>query len=633
MLNFKTSKRRAKRRYAKNTQSNQNMTDSQLRPTLDQKAEEEFEKIMEKVLDKGFKDGKSIDTELSAWNFAYSKISNSQTNGLKKELGATEIRLNSLKEKINLGVNHIIEDKRKEFIEEAAIPMGVIEEAYFKADEQLHNIDKELRQIEKKLRNSNGPLKKTNWDKNWVAVSNKVLISTIETVSLIPVAQLLGIDYLFLAGLFTFFFSQILIVFADGIAEHHDGQKSKYRAWCLVGFALLVLTVVMRIIAEADWWYITAPLIILLFLGSILLKIRKKRFKPHFDLLDRKSELAKLKEQKLKVMVEEDAKGKTIVAGIENNAKQEGEKIFENMKLEKNELEIQIQSLKIEIPETIEYLKFFKQQKDAELLNAFQEAKDDVYHKNDDRKKNTPIWKSVFSSFMLFVLFLSCSENTRIAKGAVFMDKSSSIEIPNYPTKEALSNFICSDLLNLEDLPVEGLTCETQYGYIDGSIMPITLSTPELYIPHIAKRNLSKVDKDIDSFTEDVNQKISSLYKSDSDANQTNIIFPVSHILNSMTKDGEADLKFLILLTDGIQEIPYGINFTDYSRDPSKLISNFDEISQELTKDITLDNLSGIQILMIYPDNGASTLAHYTRLFWKRFFTSYGATFDSRASL
>ena len=88
--------------------------------------------------------------------------------------------------------------------------------------------------------------------------------------------------------------------------------------------------------------------------------------------------------------------------------------------------------------------------------------------------------------------------------------------------------------------------------------------------------------------------------------------------------------KQIWVFSDMVEQTRVTTDFARFENDPSVLISSeYEKIKKEMLELQPLGNLEGMTIKFIYPDlQGEYMLAHFSRLFFQKLFTEFGATVE-----
>ncbi len=107
---------------------------------------------------------------------------------------------------------------------------------------------------------------------------------------------------------------------------------------------------------------------------------------------------------------------------------------------------------------------------------------------------------------------------------------------------------------------------------------------------------------------------------------------PICEVLQEL-QHSTAKRKICLIFSDGLENTK-DLSFYNYRHNPERLLEEKDKVIVELEKECPLPNLTGIEIYLIHqPSLELDELGHYTKLFWKEYFQSHGATVNLLAGI
>ncbi len=498
---------------------------------------------------------------------------------------------------------------------------------YIAANRLKHTLNKQLRRVQAWIQEHSGPSKKGMFDTVFPTLVLAILIISLEIGFFTPILEAFGFVF-GVALLGALGFSMILLFFAETMAHYYRTSRKGFLISCFFGFSFLALIVGLRIIAEDAHWYFTAPAITLLFITSVLVAIRRSKYKEWFNMLIIEASLIHQINQQDNIIHTAQADGKIILDEGKQMAK-------ENAKLEKDRLFNRHIDLQAELDvnhqeetSTKEGFKNFSKEKTDEIIKSHQQGMDDHFGGNGVQGSSpTPIWKNPFLSLLLPItlsLLTACSTGTQPDNFYIHSMIDASTSFNKAQVIPSKLHSAITGAVNIDNPGVNGFKGQVSWSTVGDSIMPQIGQRTIPIVSHLAVRDRNKTQTDLTQFSDGLHKDIEAYFSSLKNAGSTQIYHNLSFVLSRMAKS-PANRKILILMTDGVEESRV-INFAEkYKAHPSELMNDYETIKRTFLDVARLPDLRGIEIKIIGTDNGASDLPFQCRKFWERFLLEHSA--------
>lgn len=569
----------------------------------------------------GRKDMSSIENEKVGFRETATRFLTEVNLEIEQKVSGWKIDLENLETKINEGLDALISKFKKIELEELAPKFGKLQVKAEAADEENHNLELEKSELKPKVNDS--AEKPGAWTNYFV----KSLIILIDSTVLAEIFDFLGVNIYGLALLMGASVAVILVLFAQGIAKAYHNESGTFSVWTIFGLIFLLLVVAMRVVVKASYWYFTAPLIICLWILSILLSLRRLEVAEEYRDYDRSKTIDKKMARNEQTKTIATAEARRLQANATNRAELNAENEFNSYKKGADVLRAKIERGTGQITSNTKATNAYVDAAEAKMDMAFDKGQRTIYKGRDYKKDEVPFWRNVSMFFImgLSLFLISCGNSPDESRIVGLMADNSTSVIPSYYVPAELLSKKTMHLL-VGDISVNGTSRGELWSVvIDGQLMPKMDIVEIPAVPHLLLRDRDSVKRMHNSKEIEIRQTIRNIYQDTVQVNTSEIYMPTSYILNRMSKlSGE---RHLWIMSDMVEQSFTIMDFTEFKNNPSRLINeDYDRVKEKMLGLQPLEPLDGISVKFIYPDSGSfGTLAHYSRLFFKKLLQEHGA--------
>lgn len=500
-------------------------------------------------------------------------------------------------------------------------------------EERLHQLGNERAEIEADLYIMDKPPFTSLLDNKWASLSIKTVMVLIDIPVLAHLSEVMGVNHYGIALLFGFLAAGLLAFFAFVTADNLRKSKKGFKAVFVFGYSYLAILIIARIILDADFWYITAPLLFVLYSLSIIIDLRLNKYAEYFENKAKAKKNRREQEIHRKSINTQQSMGAQEIESLLVEAREQGKKNYGLALQKQTDLQTGIQSDEITRNTATQLVNNYKEQAIIKLDTAFEEGRRrlPLRHSGNSTDNNFLRKISIFLLSFSILTLSGCStttDNTVVV--GILTDYSNSVKHQYLATPEEQSNQLFGDF-QLADISSEGIRGSVIFSEISGAILPKRTTVSLEEIAPLFSRDRIKSDSMVKAFKDDITKVADSIYNNRRQAASTNVYFSLAGLLNELAVT-QAQKKLVYVLTDGIEESALA-DFTEYSYNSKALLDNYDVIKKQFTDVIPLQPLNNIEIVFVYPDSGGNTLAFYSREFWKRLLSEQGAQVRFQANL
>ena len=502
----------------------------------------------------------------------------------------------------------------------------------FKSEARNHkDVSNRLQYVQSQI-DQQAPVKKKLLDRKSVFVLFSSIIVVLEGIlTTVVFEKLLDLPLIY-AVLSAITFSGILIVSAHQIGEAwwKDDTSGRKRAFLLAGAAISFISIA-RVISDSSNWYLTVPALLILFLCSITISIRKFKYAENFGLLEEKDQLLKKLSAIEKRMVVHMAKAQGRAAKAKIDAENTTKKKI-NQKIKKR-TEV-ARDLRIEENIIMDIENYFE-----DLTNEVSGKCYDAYEKGAAESldvkpfsSNSSFWGKGAAMFSLAMIltFSGCQTQKDSYMIYVGADFSGSMEYSNTPSNSFHRQIVYSDI-NLYGDHHSGIEGEVRL-FIIGD--PILSESRNFTIPstgNILFQKRQQVEDSLKAFDKRLEKGLIDFFGNKANHGSTNLFRNIGFRLNELASS-KATHKIMYLATDAVAQSSI-LDYATLQKNPKALKDNYQKYASILDEAFPTDDLSGITVVLVYADTNASELSWYSRYFLKAYYQSKNAKVISMSNL
>ena len=431
------------------------------------------EKAKSKAYDLGLQGVENIDTVITTFKKTVEVAKNIEIGKLDSEIIKTEADL------LNIDNDLLLTDKQREERElknlepKAEQDVAAQKMNYDNANREKHIVQKKLRKIQTKIKEGDYLNFQLGTTLKIVFIIVLAMLFGLEAVFFTPILEKFGFTYGF-ALLGSFGFSLILATLSESISHYYYTDKKKYRFSLILSITFVLFLISLRIDANSDHWYFTAPVIGLLFAISTFISLRQAKNRIGMKFFKQEKRLINEINHLDNVMLSSKTQADIIYKEYKQQAKENalnGKSKFRNIKIN---LEAELEKKKQARVATIDTFDNYEDEKIPEIIDNHKEGLEDRYIANSATKSHT---STGFSSPLLTVffiasltLFASCKDEPLSFEQDDFYIHSMFDVSGSYTNDQSIANKIHEEItqntLKINDLETNGFKGTIQWSSI-----------------------------------------------------------------------------------------------------------------------------------------------------------------------